>query len=209
MTKQLRGQERRAQILEVANRLFRSQGYSGTSMRQIAREAGFGEAVSGLYNHFPSKEALFAALLKHRSPYEELLAKLDEVRGGTVSEFLRNWLGAVWPIMQDHLDFIQLVFIDLQEFDGRTLGSFVAELLPRFYALFSRIRALPDVRDDLSPPVLIRTIASVMIGFIMTEMVVQHTPLEQLPFPLALDEVWLDGLVAILARGMSKPETVL
>ena len=46
-----------AAILEAAGTLFTSQGYAATSMRQVAESAGL--ALGSIYNHFPSKEAIF------------------------------------------------------------------------------------------------------------------------------------------------------
>lgn len=207
MAKHKRGEERRAQILDAADRLFRSQGYAATSMRQIAAEAGFGRAVSGLYNHYPNKEAIFEALLADRSPYEALLGSLQDVTGDSLEDFLRNWLVEVWPVVSQHMEFVQLVFIDIQEFEGQTLSRFLQDILPHYFALFSQIQALPDVRHDLPLPVLIRTIASVMIGYLFTEMIVQNTGATQMPIPLALGDEWLEGLVSILVRGLQQPET--
>ena len=54
--------ERTAQrILDVAEDLFATQGYDGTSLRQIAQGAGIREP--GLYNHFAGKQALYEAVL--------------------------------------------------------------------------------------------------------------------------------------------------
>jgi AcrR family transcriptional regulator len=49
--------ERRTQIVSSARDMFVRYGYSGTRTRHIAEAAGVTEAV--LYQHFPSKEALF------------------------------------------------------------------------------------------------------------------------------------------------------
>src|SRR5262249_44325204 len=70
------GAERREAILSVARTLFARQGYHGTSTGRIARTAGCSEAV--LYRHFPSKQALFAAVLvrsagQMRRPLQEAL----------------------------------------------------------------------------------------------------------------------------------------
>jgi AcrR family transcriptional regulator len=54
--------ERTAQrILDVAEDLFATQGYDGTSLRQIAEGASIKEP--GLYNHFVGKRALYEAVL--------------------------------------------------------------------------------------------------------------------------------------------------
>jgi AcrR family transcriptional regulator len=44
-------------VLGAANRLFSTQGYHGTTTRQIAEEAGVGESV--LFRHFGNKAELF------------------------------------------------------------------------------------------------------------------------------------------------------
>src|SRR5579859_6104777 len=48
---------KRQAILENAYRLFRAQGFDGTSMADITTEVGGSKAT--LYSHFPSKEELF------------------------------------------------------------------------------------------------------------------------------------------------------
>jgi AcrR family transcriptional regulator len=53
-------------ILDVALDLFSEGGFAGTSMRQIARAVGVRE--SALYHHFPSKAAIFEALLQEMGP---------------------------------------------------------------------------------------------------------------------------------------------
>lgn len=54
--------ERREQILSIAARLIARQGYSATTVRDIADEAGI---LSGsLYHHFPSKETILQDLLR-------------------------------------------------------------------------------------------------------------------------------------------------
>ena len=75
----LRKGERTAnRILDEAEALFATQGYEGTTLRQIATSAGIREP--GLYNHFPGKQGLYEAVL-HRAlnPMAEALsARLDE-----------------------------------------------------------------------------------------------------------------------------------
>jgi AcrR family transcriptional regulator len=49
-------------ILQTARRLFVQQGYTATSMRQVAEQAGIGKAT--IYHHFPDKQAIVMALHK-------------------------------------------------------------------------------------------------------------------------------------------------
>lgn len=56
----LSGEERRASIIQAVRHLFANKGFKGTTTRELAEAAGVSEAL--LYRHFPTKEALFAAI---------------------------------------------------------------------------------------------------------------------------------------------------
>lgn len=60
--KRIPGSERRDLILAAARRVFSVQGYHGAKTLQIAREAGVSEAL--VYRHYPSKLALYRAVLR-------------------------------------------------------------------------------------------------------------------------------------------------
>jgi AcrR family transcriptional regulator len=49
-------------ILSAARRLFVKQGYTATSIRQVAESAGIGKAT--IYHHFPDKQAIVIALVQ-------------------------------------------------------------------------------------------------------------------------------------------------
>lgn len=67
--------DRRNQILAIAAKLFASRGYSSTTVRDIADEAGI---LSGsLYHHFSSKEAIAQEIL--RIFMEDLIAAYEEI----------------------------------------------------------------------------------------------------------------------------------
>ncbi|MDB6162738.1 MAG: TetR family transcriptional regulator [Xanthomonadaceae bacterium] len=64
-------------ILDAAKRLFTAQGFDGTSMDQIAAEAGVSKLT--VYSHFGDKETLFAAAVKAHCD-QKLPASLFESR---------------------------------------------------------------------------------------------------------------------------------
>jgi TetR/AcrR family transcriptional regulator len=70
--------ERRQQILDTAAELFAQRGFAGTTTKQIAEAVGTSETV--LFRHFPTKESLYAAILEHRVPVEEVDRWLDDLR---------------------------------------------------------------------------------------------------------------------------------
>jgi TetR/AcrR family transcriptional repressor of uid operon len=55
-----RQSDRRAEILEAAQRCFARTGFHSTSMQQICAEAGM--SPGNLYRYFPSKEAIIAGI---------------------------------------------------------------------------------------------------------------------------------------------------
>jgi len=55
----------RADLLAAAKRLFVERGFSGTSLRDIAAEAGYTQGA--FYSNFASKEDLFVELMRERS----------------------------------------------------------------------------------------------------------------------------------------------
>jgi AcrR family transcriptional regulator len=55
------GQERRQQLLDVGRKLFAERGFEGTSIEEIAAQAGVSKPV--VYEHFGGKEGLYAVVV--------------------------------------------------------------------------------------------------------------------------------------------------
>lgn len=63
----------RGRILDAAEDLFAAQGFAGVSVRMISGAVGLNQA--SIYNHFPSKQALYEAVLdRGLTPLREILA---------------------------------------------------------------------------------------------------------------------------------------
>ena len=92
--REARKEERRLAILDVAKRAFLDHGYSGASMSAISAELGGSKGT--LWNYFPSKEELFAAVLEHataayRQQLSDLLAPSADLRT-TVVTFCQSFI---------------------------------------------------------------------------------------------------------------------
>ncbi len=69
-------QDRQASLIGAAAALFAAKGFSGTTTKDIAKAAGVSEAL--LYKHFPTKRALYGAILAEKAQYSELRAAVEE-----------------------------------------------------------------------------------------------------------------------------------
>ena len=87
--RRLPAEERRRTIVRAALRVFSAGSYAGSTIAEIAREAGVSEPV--VYRHFESKRDLWAACLD--AAWEEFRAGFDAV----VDELLAASTAAVGP----------------------------------------------------------------------------------------------------------------
>jgi AcrR family transcriptional regulator len=88
------GDRRRSLILKAAAAVFADHGFKGATTKQIAEAAGVSEAL--LYQHFPSKRALHAAVLRRaiadQDTVHELLGHVHPSSAGLV-RMLSEYLG--------------------------------------------------------------------------------------------------------------------
>ena len=86
--REARKADRRRAILDVAERSFVERGYADTSMSTIAAELGGSKTT--LWSYFPSKEALFAAVLDSKiADFQQALDEALIPAGGTAAALTR------------------------------------------------------------------------------------------------------------------------
>lgn len=99
---------RRHQLLDVARELFASGGFHATSMDEVAEAAGVTKPV--LYQHFPSKRALYTELLEDVG--QRLLEKLAEAAAtvGGGRQLVQNLLDSYFRFVTDNASAFRLLF---------------------------------------------------------------------------------------------------
>ena len=70
------GQKRQASLISTAASLFAANGFKGTTTKEIAKAAGISEAL--LFKYFPTKRALYAAILAEKAQYSGLREAVEE-----------------------------------------------------------------------------------------------------------------------------------
>ncbi|KAF0248794.1 MAG: transcriptional regulator, partial [bacterium] len=58
-------EDRREQILLIASQIFSQKGFNGATTKEIAEQVGVSEAI--IFRHFPSKQALYSAILDNKT----------------------------------------------------------------------------------------------------------------------------------------------
>jgi AcrR family transcriptional regulator len=191
-----RGEDTRSRLIESAYQQFLRHGFHGTSMRQIAEGAGI--AVGGIYNHFHSKQAIFAAVLDAYHPYRVILPALEATEGETLEEFFRNASRLIRGVVEGAEEqLLPLIFIDLVEFQGQHLKDMAEMLFPivtgfiqRFYGARGHLRELPL-------PVIMRTFFALMVGYLTTQLVMRGS---RVFGPMGFD--WYGGMMDIFVYGI-------
>ncbi len=124
--------DRQRQLLEVALNAFSRRGFKGTTTKEIAAAAGVTEAV--IFQHFPSKEVLYSAVL------ESHLETADE----------EQWIAEVSGHMERNDD--ESVF---RSFIRRILQSYrrdpMLERVVLFAALEGHEQGLARMRKQFAP----------------------------------------------------------
>lgn len=191
-----KGNSTQAEIIRVAAHLFVQQGYHGTSMRQIAKAAGL--ALGSAYNHFPSKEDIFRAVFYEYHPYVSLIPALQAMSNLPIEQFVHKAIAALGTALEERPLFINLLFIELIEFNGSHLFEMFQKLWPiggQIYETIARNNA--NIRP-IPPLILMRSLMALILGYYVTELLL-------VPYgPPQFHENGADYFANIYLRGVLK-----
>lgn len=190
-----RGEQSRTAILEAAHDLFIQQGYHGTSMRQIAKNAGI--ALGGLYNHFASKEQVFEAVFLTYHPYHQVMPLLQQAQGDTVEALVHDAAERLVQVVSDRPDFLNLMFIELVEFKSLHAQQLFAQLMPEGLQVVQRVsQAGSDRLRPIPPFLLVRSFIGLFFAYYLTEIIFGAVA------PFEFQENAMDQFVDIFLHGI-------
>lgn len=171
-------QLKKQDIICAAHELFVKQGYHGTSMRQIAREADI--ALGGLYNHFDSKQQVFKQVFLEYHPYHDVIPAMLEAQGDTAEQIIRDAIERLLAAIEQSPDFMNLMFIEVVEFNSQHANELVTKLIPDELRIVERVKDLDRERLKPIPPLMfIRTFIGLFFAYKITDIVLlQQAPSE-------------------------------
>ena len=160
-----RGEATAERILDVAEALFAEHGYAGASLRDVAD--GVGIRTPSLYNHFASKEALYAAVLERGlAPIVELLSVAQAEGGGESSDPSRI-ASEVMRLLSRHPNVPRLVLHETASGGQRLtpmLRSWIAPAFERAHEMAGSNPAAGSWGPDRIP-LLVLAMYHVVVGY--------------------------------------------
>ena len=196
-----RGEQTRAAILQAAHDLFVEQGYHGTAMRQIARRAGI--ALGGLYNHFPSKEAVFEAVFLAYHPYHEVLPYIQQAQGATFEEVIHDATARMVEVARGRPDFLNLMFIEMVEMRSAHVQNMVNSLFPLGLQIVGRLMQIdPEALRPIPPAMLVRSFIGLFFAYFFTEILFSTAG------PAEFRQDAMQQFVDIYLHGILKPSAI-
>ncbi|WP_376690085.1 TetR/AcrR family transcriptional regulator [Wenzhouxiangella sp. EGI_FJ10409] len=193
-------------LLEAAAACFASGGYAGTSIAGIARAAGMSKST--VFHHFPSKEALYLAVIGEA--VADFGQRLDHALSvsGDIATALKIFQREHIHHMQRHRQVVRLILRELQDPALEHKRPLIIELLStNFTRLVRRLEAARQegrVRSTANGPV------AALVLFATNAFFFQHAgELAELPGLQLTDspDDFAEAVIDVLYNGLAPQDT--
>ncbi len=154
-----------AGLLRAAEKAFSEHGYHATSVRDIAREAGF--SVGGVYQFFASKDELYLRVVEGQ--WEHFFAILSEaLQAPTVEARLTALTQAMFRAFEERGEFFKLFLSDRGRLSVAFTGEIGARIAQHTHRLRQQVVELmrQGVEEGLLQPLDPDLLASAYLGIV-------------------------------------------
>ena len=152
-------------ILDAAEALFAERGYAGATLRDVAAEVGL--RTPSLYNHFPSKKSLYAAVLERGiSPVLDVLTEVVETRNRSDRD-VRQTVERTMGLVGKHPNLPRLIQHETLS-GGRHLTPMLRDWVQRTFArAYEMVEASTAARrwEPDQFPLLVLAMYHVFVGY--------------------------------------------
>jgi AcrR family transcriptional regulator len=196
--------DKKSAILNAASVVFLEKGYVGTTLNEIAREAGV--SVSTVYQYFGSKENLFLALtdsLSFVQSLENIEAALKVGESGDINDLRQAMIGVANAFLyapRTNVEVIRLFIIEVKRFP--IIGNIYRERLVSpgqgRFAEFLR----QQIERGLFRPVDVHLAAGAFFGMFLNDVINEYLfldrDLQHMPTPegvASMVEIFLCGML--------------
>ncbi len=147
-----KGEEKRQELLNTAERLFCLSGYEATSIQDILDEMKLSKG--GFYHHFASKEELLTALCDRRAQRSAAYTAAQLDAADTPLEYLNAVLRGFMPLRKEEAAFVAMLMPGLDKPEGRAMAlTYQEALTAHFLPLLQETVAEAARAEAIYPPV--------------------------------------------------------
>lgn len=161
----------RQKILEIARLAFPANGYAGTSLRGIARDAGVDPSL--IVQFFGSKAGLFGAVVEWPFDAGQIAAQVREIPAEQVGEYVARMFIGHWDRDEHRNPIISLIHAALAD-------TAAAAMLGEFITVNLTVPMVERVGGD-RPQFRAALLASQLIGFGLSRYVLAFDTLASAP----------------------------
>ncbi len=131
----VRIEENQQRIEAAALTLFTRQGFHGTNIREIAEQAGI--STGAIYTYYPSKEAIFASLVRsYRSRTDAWRKRVCALLKDPLStKDLKALAAEIHLLIRDDPQYLLLIYMDVVEFNNQHFAETFSDVPGQFRAL--------------------------------------------------------------------------
>ncbi len=164
------GDERYAQLLRIAIKLFSEKGFSGTTTKEIANEAGISEAM--VFRHFSNKDDLYNSILDYKAynhgkvvlPWENEEMRILKEKKDDYGFFFH----LAFTVLENHekdYEFLRLLLhsaLEGHKLSEMVFDNFVSKLY-EFVGDYLRVRQEEGEMLNIEPNIIIRAFLGMLM----------------------------------------------
>ena len=159
-------------ILDTAIPLFAASGYSGVSMRTIAKQVGISAAA--LYHHYPDKQSLYLATMERAFADKSEGITTAVAKPGSTSDRLYAFVESFTQLMASDPDFRALFQRELLDGDDERLQLLADKVFGKAFKSVGELAR--ELAPDIDPHMLVISMAGLVLFHFETAPVRRFLP---------------------------------
>lgn len=162
---------RRADLANVALKLWAEKGFSGTSVAEIARVAGVAKGTFYLY--FESKDALLLDVFRRNSLIPSVLELIENLQHRSLEDAVHEFVRGAWRHLDEHRDLVLLVIRELPSHLDHAHGVMERLVVPSNQAVAEYLekRLAPERASQLNSAISVRALIGMVIVVYLSQVV--------------------------------------
>ena len=188
---------RRADLAQVALKLWAEHGFDQTSVAAIAREAGIAKGTFYLY--FESKDALLLEVLQRNSLAPKVLALMRDLRTESLEAAVHGFVRGAWRHLAENRELVLVALREMPTHLEQARQAVERIIVPTNAAIasFLESRIAPERARQLSSVIAIRALIGMVVVVFLTQEVLgagRLLPVPEAEITRTIAELFLRGV---------------